>query len=121
LRTDAAVWNRPVQRQRLKQLSALAQKCWDVTGALGNCDDLDPLAPGAVKDKICPDRPEEDRKVSKVLAGVTEAGSLGERLEASNSFSIQRSAASMLSSAMYSQISLRSCSASTLSTYLVTR
>ena len=88
---------------------APAQEGRDVAGSLGDSYDLDGQAVSAIDDEVSADRPEhgmghkrEDLTAYPVL-GVRPRAS-----NASNSLPIQRSAASMLSAAMYSQISSRS-------------
>jgi len=87
----------------------------DIASALGDRDDFYVAGPASIDDEISANGPEEDRLKGKVDAPMSKAGVLGERGTRVEEFvdpTIQRSAASMLSCAMYYQISSRSNSTS---------
>ena len=81
-------------------MHALMQERRNISGALRHGDDIDGLALGAVNDEIRADRPEPDRITREVFAYMAHAGIFAKASNASKSFAIQRSAASMLSVAM---------------------
>jgi hypothetical protein len=60
---------------------------------------------GAIDDQVGANRPEQHKVSGEVFASMAHAGARARVSNASNSFPVQRSAASMLPAAMYSQIS----------------
>jgi hypothetical protein len=81
-------------------LGTSTQESWDITASLCDCHDLDPFALHTVKNQVGIDWPKQDGQGGEVLTFMAHPGSLGERFEGVESVLSQRSAASMLSSAM---------------------